>query len=219
MFPISFQLRQNAVSLLAFSSAVALGWVLLGLVLVETPAQMFSEGGPIESASAFFLLVGAAAVVGAMVRHKTLGYWHIAVLILAGGLRELDWDKAFTDRGILSLGLYSGGAPVAQKIAGMFVVVLLIGAGLRLLRCNFGSWVQGLQRKQLWAWLMAGALACFAIAKTLDGLGRKLAWWEVELSAGAIRTAMRCEEVLELFGATLVLQVVGLVLLQRWPSE
>lgn len=205
---------RDPVLLFALSCALALGWLLVGLVSVDTIEQVFAESGPIESASALFLILGALALTADMAQRREPGRWHLAVLALAAGLRELDWDKAFTDSGILSLRLYSGAAPVAQKIAGALVVALLIWAGLRLLRRNLGPWLSGLRGGQVWAWLMAGALMLYASAKTLDGLGRKLAGWGIELSEWANRTAGRVEEGMELFGAILILQVVGLSLMR-----
>ncbi|MFN3275372.1 MAG: hypothetical protein ACK41U_11930 [Paracoccus sp. (in: a-proteobacteria)] len=207
---------RDPVLVFALSCALALGWLLVGLVSVDTIEQVFAESGPIESASALFLILGALALTGDMLRRKEPGRWHLAVLALAAGLRELDWDKGFTDSGILSLRLYSGAAPVAQKIAGALVVALLVWAGLRLLRRNLGPWLSGLRGGQVWAWLMACALSLYALAKTLDGLGRKLAGWGIELSEWANRTAGRVEEGMELFGAILIVQVVGLSLSRPW---
>ncbi|MFN3313756.1 MAG: hypothetical protein ACK46Q_09845 [Hyphomonas sp.] len=211
MLPDRFR---DPVLLFALSCALALGWLLVGLVSVDTVDQVFAEAGPIESASALFLILGALLLLDDMVHRRSLERWHLATLTLAAGLRELDWDKAFTDRGILSSGLYSGAAPLAQKIGGAIVVGILIWVGLRLLRRNLGPWLTGLRAGRAWAWLMAIALVLYAVAKTLDGLGRKLAPWGIDLSASSSRAVSRIEEGLELFGAILILQVVGLSLLQ-----
>lgn len=200
----------DPVLLFALSCALALGWLLVALVIADSPAQIFAEAGPIEQTSALFLMMAAVALAGDMIRRGAWGRWHLAVLVLAAGLRELDWDKAFTNSGILSLRLYSGAAPIGQKIAGALVLTVLIWAGLRLLRRNVRPWLAGLRRGQAWAWLMSLALALYGVAKTLDGLGRKLESWGIDLSVWTNRIAGRGEEAMELFGAILVLQVVGL---------
>lgn len=210
---------RDAILMFALSGGLAFVWCMASLTSVRTPQQMFAESGPVESASAICLIVGTLALLGDMILHRTPRRWHLALLMLACGLRELDWDKAFTDRGILSLGLYTGAAPMAQKIAGALVVTLLIWAGLRLLRVNLKDWLAGLRGRHLWAWLMAMAVMLYVLAKSLDGLGRKLAPWGIELSETVNRAATASEEVMELFAAILILQVVGLSLLRRWAQR
>ncbi|MFN3526294.1 MAG: hypothetical protein ACK4YU_09405 [Paracoccus sp. (in: a-proteobacteria)] len=212
--PPAHRLR-DPVLLFALSCALALGWLLVGLVSLDTIDQVFAESGPIESASAMLLILGALALSVDMIVRKEPGRWHLAVLVTAAGLRELDWDKAFTDSGILSLRLYSGDSPIGQKIAGALIVALVVCAGLRLLRHNLWPWLSGLRGGQVWAWLMAAALMLYAVAKSLDGLGRKLAPRGIELSDWANRTAGHAEEGLELFAAILILQVVALSLLRQ----
>gem|GEM_PF-2778102 len=180
--------------------------LLAGLVTAHVPKEIFSESGPIERLSALYLIV-AAAWLGAI---STPSRWHQITLIAAAGLRELDWDKAFTDSGVLSLRLYSGDAPLMQKLAGLLVLAVLVTAGLRLLRRDFRPWVQALRSKQVAAWLLAGCLALHVIAKTLDGLGRKLAPWGIDLAAWTNTVAGRAEEALELVAAILILQIVAL---------
>ncbi|QBX35553.1 hypothetical protein E4191_13250 [Paracoccus liaowanqingii] len=207
--------RRDPLLLFALSCALALGWLMVGMVTAETVTDIFAESGPIEQTSALFLLLSALALGVEMVRRRDWGRWHLAVLVLAAGLRELDWDKAFTGSGILQLRLYSGDGPLAHKIAGAAVVILLVWAGLRLLRRNLPDWLRALRGRDVWAWLMLAALALYGVAKSLDGLGRKLAPWGIEISDWANRTAGRSEEAMELFGAILILQVVGLSLIRR----
>lgn len=197
---------------LAFCCALAAGWLLVGLASVTTIDQVFAESGPIETASASFLILCAVVLSGDIIQGRLPRRWHLVVLTLAAGLRELDWDKAFTDSGIVSLRLYSGTAPLGQKIAGTAVLVLLVVAVVRLLCRDLGPWLSGLRAGRLWSWLLAASLAIYAVAKAMDGLDRKLLSWGVELSALTARTAVRLEEGLELFAAILVLQVAILSL-------
>lgn len=207
--------RRDPLLLFALSCALALGWLLAGMVTAETVTDIFSESGPIEQTSALFLILSALVLSADMLWRRDWGRWHLAVLVLAAGLRELDWDKAFTDSGILQLRLYSGDGPLSHKIAGAAIVILLVWAGLRLLRRNLPDWLRALRRADVWAWLMLAALGLYGLAKTLDGLGRKLAPWGIEISDWANRTAGRSEEAMELFGAILILQVVGLSVMWR----
>lgn len=90
--------------------------------------------------------------------------WHRAVLVLAAGLREPDWDKAFADSGILSLRLYSGMAPAGQKIVGGLIVILLVCAEARLLRRDPGICWQGLRSLRPAAWLVLAVLGLSRLA-------------------------------------------------------
>ena len=88
-----------------------------------------------------------------------------------------------------------------------------------LLRRNLPDWLRGMRGGNVRAWLMLAALGLYAVAKSLDGLARKLAPWGIEISDWANRTAGRSEEAMELFGAILILQVAGLRLLRRRPPR
>lgn len=202
----------------ALSCALALGWLLAGLVSLDTVSEVFGESGPIESASALFLILSAVALIGDMIRRRMPERWHLAVLIVAAALRELDWDKAFTESGVLSLKLYTRAHPIEQKVAGAVVLALLVWAGLRLLRRDLVPWLSRLRAGRVQAWLIAVTILLYAIAKSLDGLARKLAPWGIEISDFANRVAGRLEEGIELFGAILILQVVCFTLLHRTPA-
>ena len=97
-------------------------------------------------------------------------------------------------------------------------MILLVWAGLRLLRRNLPDWLRALRGGDVSAWLLLATLGLYGMAKTLDGLGRKLAPWGIEISDWANRTAGRSEEAMELLGAILILQVVGLRLIRLCPS-
>lgn len=200
----------DPVVVLILSCTAVLGWLIIAWVASNDIADIFAESGPVEMASAAFLMLAAGALFRDMGRRRAWGDWHLAVLALAAGLRELDWDKAFTDSGVLSLRLYSGTAPAGQKMAGGLVLILLVWAGLRLLRRDLVPWWHALQRGTLSLWLMLAVSGLYAAAKLLDGLGRKLASWGIELSEQASRAAGLAEEGLELAGAMLVLQAVAL---------
>ncbi|WP_405403947.1 hypothetical protein [Paracoccus sp. Ld10] len=214
---ISFDRLRDPALLFALSCALALGWLLIALVPMESMDQVFAESGPIEGASVRVLIVAVAALGVDVVRRRAWGRWHLVALVAAAAFRELDWDKAFTDRGVLSLGLYSGNAPIIQKVGGAVVLVVLIWAGMRLLRRDLRPWLAGLRASSAWAWLMLTGLTLYGVAKTLDGLGRKLAPWGIEISDWANRTAGRGEEAMELFAAIIILQVVWISVLALNP--
>ncbi|MCF3975115.1 hypothetical protein [Paracoccus salsus] len=208
--------RRNAGPPLAIICLIALLALLLQLTVADDIAEIFDESGPIERLSAIFLLAAGIWVGWRMIRRGDASHWHFAVLLLAAGLRELDWDKAFTQSGVLSLRLYSGDAPMVQKIAGAVILLALIAAGLRLLRRDLRV------RLRLTAWQgrdlpVAGAICLFVVAKTLDGLARKLAPWGIEVSQQVSTISGRAEEAIELLAAILILQAVAVASPDRRP--
>jgi hypothetical protein len=204
-----------AVSLLAFSSSFALCWLLAGLISAQSITQFFAESGPVETASVMFLVFTTGVLCGNMVRIHDLGHWYLVVLVVAAALRELDWDKVFTDRGVLSLGLYSGEAPVLQKVIGLAVISMLVFATLRMLLRNLGGWLAALRSRELWPYLVAGTIGLTVMAKTLDGLARKLGGFGIEISADVSQTASRLEETLELVAVIMLLQAAGLFVIRE----
>jgi hypothetical protein len=206
--PYSAQNRPfDPVLLFALACLSALVVVMAGLVTAHSPKDVFAETGPIERLSAVYL-IGTAIWLGAM---TNLSRWHQVVLVGAAGLRELDWDKAFTDSGVLSLRLYSGDAAWGQKLAGLVILAVLMTAGLRLIYRDALPWVRALRAWDVAAWLIAGCLGLHVVAKTLDGLGRKLAPWGIDLADWTNTIAGRTEEALELGAAILILQAVALI--------
>jgi hypothetical protein len=191
----------------ALACLSALVLVMAGLVTAITPKDVFAESGPIERLSAIYL-IGTAIWLGVI---ADLSRWHQVVLLAAAGLRELDWDKAFTDSGVLQLRLYSGDAVWGQKLAGLVVLAVLIAAGLRLLGRDFMPWLRSLRAGDVAAWLVAGCFGLHIVAKTLDGLGRKLQPFGINLSDWTNTVAGRAEEALELVAAILILQAVAVI--------
>ncbi|KIT15541.1 hypothetical protein [Jannaschia aquimarina] len=179
----------------------AMAGLLVGWLVYDPGAAFMKEGGPVEAASAAFLVV--AATLAAL-----RGLWAPAALIGFLALRELDFDKSFLSEGILQLRLYTGDAPLSEKAIGAAVVVAILAtlwANLRLLR----HWGAGLRPRASWAWIVLASIAIVVVAKTLDGLGRKLADVGILISENADGIASLIEEWLELgFAAGLVLAVL-----------
>lgn len=203
--------KPTPVSLFAFSCGVSLLALLGGLIVTPDIKALFSEGGPVETMSAIFLMAAALWVTVDILRQRRFRSWHLAVLLWAAAMRELDLDKAYTQSGILSLRLYSGDAPLAQKLIGGAILVLLIVAGLRLLARNLPVFLRRLRRFRAQEWLLVLGLALLIVAKTIDGLARKLAPMGIEVADWVSGFAGRAEESMELVAAMLILQVVALI--------
>ncbi|SHI54301.1 hypothetical protein [Wenxinia saemankumensis] len=185
------------------TSAVAL-WVAIAIGLQGTSA-IAREGGAVELASALVLL---AALLLWLARG---GGSAAAILIAALAAREFDLDKAPFERGILGTGLYIGAAPFWQKAIGLAVIGLLVWALTRWAQAGMRPFVTALRRGRIWALLLAGGVALAALAKSLDGIARKVAPLGVDLGSRTVEIARLAEESLELVFALSVLWTVALV--------
>lgn len=184
----------HTLSLLLGITLVALG---ADLLMQDDVSQVFKEGHSVEAMSVVILLAAAAFRVVGDRGHARSG-WHVPVILVLMALRELDFDKRFTSEGVLQLRLYSGPAPLWEKAVGLAVIVLVLVCIVRLAWLNLPGWWRGLQQGAASAWLATGAVLVIVIAKSMDGIDRKLAPLGVTLASETITVAGRLEEMLEL---------------------
>ncbi|MGP9804814.1 hypothetical protein [Paracoccus sp. NSM] len=195
---------------------VPLAWLSLGLASGQDQDELYGESGPVEMFSALYLLLAGVAL---MILPDRAARWHQVLLLVAAALREMDWDKSFTENGILSLRHYSGAAPLVEKILGAVVVLAVLAAGLRLLRRDLVPWLGGLRRGSGIAWLWLGAIVMLVLAKAGDGLDRKLAGFGISLPEGAMVLIARGEEVLELVASVLILTAIAVLVAPAPPPR
>ncbi len=185
---------------------------ILGIVVAFAlfDADPFAEGATVERSTTAVLFLTAATFLVALVARGWRSRWHLVAVLVLLGLREMDFDKAFLSEGILQLRLYTGDAPIVEKLAGAAVVAMIAWLMLRLIRRDLPAWLRGLRdRRQMPLLLLAAGIAV-VVAKTLDGLQRKLSPFGVTLPPGAPRIFAALEESLEL-GFALALLVAVLL--------
>ncbi|MDJ0993175.1 MAG: hypothetical protein QNI90_06350 [Dinoroseobacter sp.] len=175
-------------------------------ILTGTSAYDFvQESGVIENASVVIFLCGA---LGFAVLRPDLAFgrgWHVFVIFLLFAARELDFDKRFTEKGVLQARLYSGDYPLEHKLIGAFFILLILYTLYRLVRYGWRPVMTGLWRGELWAWSVIAAGITVFVAKSLDGAGRKLAPFGIELTEETEFALSVIEEFGELgFGLLLV---------------
>ncbi len=174
---------------------VVLSVMVAGAVAGLGRAPLFEEGGPVEMASAVGLL--ALAIVALSVRGRAWG-WAVPVMLLLLAAREFDLDKSLLSDGMLKLRFYTGNAPPVEKAMGAVVIGLILATFANLLRRGLRPWLSALRAAAPWAvWLGVGLLAV-VVAKSLDGIGRKLAPLGLELTEQSGRAFGALEETLEL---------------------
>lgn len=196
-------------------SLIVTGTVLaLVAIFAQFDADPFAEGAAVERGTSVALLLAAGAMLLASRHGGWRGRWHLVALLVMLALREMDFDKAILSEGVLQLRLYSGDAPLAEKLIGAGIVAFAVWLMVRLLRHDLPSWLRGVRSgRPIPLILLAGGIAV-VVAKSLDGLARKLQPFGVTLTPETERILVAAEESLEL-GFALALLVAVLLWWQR----
>jgi hypothetical protein len=189
--------------------ALTLAVVALLLLFLRGESGLMGEDGPIEISSALLYLAAAVTLLLSLPAPWVGRMWQVPMAFLLATARELDFDKAFLAEGILQLRLYTGAAPLSHKLIGGAVLLLIFWTGTRLLRRGVPPLLHDLRAGASWPVLTLAGLAAILGAKLgLDGLGRKLAGFGVELSGDMVTTAPQMEEWIELIGGVLLILAV-----------
>lgn len=192
---------------LAWVLSLVLAVLIVDLSLSDDIAEIYGESRSIEGMSAFLLLLAATLWFGLGAFRRDPRQWHIPVILLLMTLRELDFDKAFTTSGVLQLRLYSGAAPLWEKLVGAGFMILILWCGLRLAVLNLPRWFRGLAG-DMTSWLVGAAGLLLVVSKSLDGIDRKLAPFGVSFSRDFVVHAGRLEELMEMVMAIVLVQAV-----------
>lgn len=198
------------VTILALTATLTL--ILLGwdLIFIDGIEPYFKEGVGIERVTVLLLLWAFVLLIARLGLRRSLSEWQLALALFLMALRELDFDKRFTDEGLLKLRYYTSPDLPSHKLAGIGLMLVLALMLYRLARRNLRPWLARLRQRDLSAWLVAGAGVAGVVAKSIDGLGRKLAAFGIELPEIVGRRAGRIEELLELVFVMLLIQAIAL---------
>lgn len=181
-------------ALALFLVVLPLAILLRDVLTLPDTALIFKEGHSIETLSVLLLVMGIVLWFTLAGRYA-LREWQIPALFALMAAREMDADKRFSTDGLLKLRTYTGDAPIATKLVGAAIILLALVASYRLLRRNLPFWWARLRTMHADALLILGAFLTGVVAKSLDGIGRKLG---ITLPANVDMMAGRTEEVLEL---------------------
>lgn len=201
------------VGLVAIATLVALtAWLVLpaGQVI-----DLMSETGPIEALSAWGFLLAAVAPWWLHPPRAPLRLLlALSVMLLAFGLRELDWHKVWTGTSMLRVSFYYGPAPLLQKLVSLAALATIAGAALWLLRhTTRPAWRAWTERRPA-AVALAMFLVLMAASKVVDrSLNLVFEWSNWAAPQGLIALQLAIEETWEL-----ALPVLALLALLRWRS-
>jgi hypothetical protein len=183
-----------AVLTIVFMAIVSI--VVLGPAIA---ASFYGEEGPVE----VITLVSMLAIVplyAALMPRLHLTTVVPALIALLMGWRELDGDRWFTNKSVLSTGYYfdNSGVPYGERIL-VGVIMSLIGlAILRFFwRARF-SILGALREFQPYCRSVIAGFAMLGLSLALDGLGRKLAVFGVHVSEVGSAMGKAIEEAAEL---------------------
>jgi hypothetical protein len=116
---------------------------------------------------------------------------------------------------VLSTGLYRGESPLGTKLIAGAVVVFFLVVLYRMLRKGLPAMVRAFRTRAAWAYFVCAAATTVVFTKSIDGLGRKLLPFGIEISAGLDTAASTVEEVGEAFIPVLII----LAILARWKGR
>lgn len=182
--------------------ALVLILAAVGLDLATLPpgASLMREHGGLELASALLYLWAAAVW---MTRHGRGGLardWQVPAVLLMMAAREFDLDKSLTTVGLLKSDLYlTAEAPVWERLLGVAVLSFVVVALVRLARRQGRGFLAGVRKGAPPQLAVFAGLAVAALAKTVDGLGRKLEGFGLALDPSTGARIGSAEEVIELF--------------------
>ena len=160
---------------------------------------IIQEGGPVETLS----WLGCAACLLYVLYAGRWTFlarcWYIPLCFVFLGMRELDLDKKFTPRGILTSRFYtSADISLTDKMIGGVVIAIILFAVISLLRNHFKSFLKGLRQINPLQWTVLLGLGLAGFSKTIDGLARKLKPFGITLDEAGREFAQIAEEMLEL---------------------
>ncbi|MBM4152141.1 MAG: hypothetical protein FJ220_01285 [Kiritimatiellaceae bacterium] len=146
-----------------------------GWISPEVYTLLFEENGIVEVLSAAGYFFAFVLMLAHVIGRKIPAGWSLCALTLCFGLRELDFDKRFTTMGIFKSRFYSSSeVMLGEKLIGVLVVLLLLTCLYYVVKTFVRPWLQNLKARNPVAISIFLAFAMMAIAKSLDGLPRKL---------------------------------------------
>lgn len=201
-----------AIVALASTLALALWWQRPA----EDVLQIMSEEGLVERVSAWGFVAVALAPFWLHPAHATLrSRLALAVMLLAFGLREMDWHKAWTETSMLRVSFYYGPASWSAKLTSLAAMAAIVLALAWLLRRGALPAWQAWRRRQPAAVALAWFVAVLVASKVVDrslNLITDYSGWIAPLPWQALQLAL--EESWEM-----CLPPLAWLALHRWRCE
>ena len=179
--------------------ALIMAFVGIDMMFIDGDASLKREGGGLETVSAVLYVVAVSVFFMLAPPQDRWRLFHVPALMALFAMRELDFDKAFTDAGILSLKLYSGDAMLRTKLIAAAVALIVVYVMLRTLWCGIPATLRARRAGEIWPWFALMAAGLIVATKSLDGLARKLMDLGIVISQDVGNVASLAEEIGEVF--------------------
>ena len=200
---------------------IAIGIAAAGALLLGLPRdiseKILTESGPVEHASALLYLAASVAAIALAARARARFLAAAAVVLLAFGLREMDFHDRFTTRAVSQLRFFtSSDVPLAETIVVTFVLLGLGAAAGYLVWKAVGFFRSGYRAlRQPGAFAAAVGVALLPLSLLCDRLVRLLAYdWGFEAGHTLPYLVWIAEEVTEF--ASPLLFLAALLFWGRW---
>lgn len=198
-------MKNNQLHLLTLGTALLLValWVIASQLDRETTSTLIVENGVVETLTAACFLIGSFLVFGGP---ELARRWPAAAILLMFGLRELDFHSRFTTMNITKSRFYlSPDVPFAEKLFGLCLLLFFVACVYLLLKRYGRGFMTRIRQAEGMAVAIATSVLFLAVAKSMDGLPRKLKPLGITMDDGARLLATAGEEVLEMGAAILLL--------------
>lgn len=180
---------------------------------------MLHEDGLVEQLSAVGYIVCLLAMLwlGKLVFVRE--HFPLVAFPLVFSMRELDFDKRFTETGLLQSRVFSSpDVALLERVAGVTVMLALVVLILYSVRRYLLPLLRGLVRLDSVAIGVSLAMALMVISKSIDGLGRKLEPLGIFITEQITFEAVVLEEIFELSIPVVLLIVIVAYFRQRQPA-
>jgi hypothetical protein len=191
--------KNNRQTLIAY--ALTCGLLLFFFLLCAAQPKaigdsFLKEGGVIESASVLIYFLSIAYIV---CKRRVLQLKHFFILIIFFMLRELDFHKRFTTMGIFKIKFFiSAEVPLVEKYIGIMVILLLLYTAVSMVLRYKNDFYAGIRKRSAVSFGIVLVSAFMVLAKSIDGLGRKLKVFGIVPSEQTFAFAKAFEEIAEL---------------------
>ena len=160
---------------------LVLSLVIISAIIIvgfPTPPDFLNEGAFVETSSVVLYGVTITFLLWLRPMKELKDTLLCAAVTLCLMLRELDFDKKFTDLGVFKGKFYkSAEIPIIQKLIGLFIILTLLALVITLLVRHTKPLLRGLKENHRAKYGVITAIILAFVSKAfLDGMPRKVAY-------------------------------------------
>jgi hypothetical protein len=195
--------------------------LLIGLVYdISRYPLLIAENGIIESLSVigYIACIVLILVKGGLNFAKKYNYF-VALLVLFA-LRELDFDKKFTTMGILKSKFYfSANVPIIEKVIGVCIILIILYIIIKIIKHHLIGCISKIKQQSLGYIGFSLTFIILLAAKTIDGMERKLASVNIDITQNLVNQFLIVEEILELGIPIMIFTTIYIVIKDKNTSH